>query len=77
MKSHAERLAVKEAAEREQVTGRLAALLSRTPAKYASWNHQQVNRYKEAITKTRRLLNMPKAALRSLRDAESILQQFH
>lgn len=75
--SHAERLAAKEAVEREQITGRLAALLNRTPKQYAQWSYQRVRSYKDAVEKTRRLLNMPKPALRGLRDAESTLNQFH
>jgi hypothetical protein len=70
-------MAAKEAAERDEVTGRLSALLNKTPANYATWSHQRVRAYKDAMDKARSLTNKPKAALRSLREAETTIRQFH
>ena len=70
-------MAAKEAAERDEVTGRLSALLTKTPTAYATWSHQRVRAYKDAMDKARQLANKPKAALRSLREAEITLKQFH
>lgn len=77
MQTHAQRMAAKEAAERDEVTGRLVALLNRTPANYAAWSYQRVRAFKDALEKARSLTNKPKAALRSLREAEITLRQFH
>ena len=77
MQSHAQRLAAKEVAERDEVTGRLVALLNKTPAAYSTWSYQRVRAFKDAAEKARSLTNKPKAALRSLREAEMTLRQFH
>lgn len=77
MQTHAQRMAAKEAVERNEVTGRLAALLNKTPANYNTWSYQRVRAFKDAVEKARSLANKPKAALRSLREAEMTLRQFH
>lgn len=77
MNEHATRLAAREAADRSAVTGRLAALLTCAPAGYTNWSYQQVAAYKDAMKKAQTLMDKPKAAIRSLRDAESVLKTFH
>ena len=71
------RQAAREAAEREQVKGRIAALLTRTPKDVGAWSYNRAADYKKAAAKAQTLLNNPKATVAGLREAEGALTDFH
>ena len=75
--SHAERLALREAADRSKLIASIDALLVRVPAGYAGWMVSRVRDYKAAADNARKLADKPKAAIRSLRDAEITLSNFY
>ena len=77
MESHAQRMAAREDAERNQLSASIRKLLERVPAGYATWGVTKVREYKDAASKARDLAAKPKAAIRNLRMAEMTLKRLY
>ena len=72
-----QRQAAREAAERKEIKGRLAALLIRTPKGCASWSYNTATDFKRAVSKAQSLMSNSHAAVASLREAEGALADFY